>query len=69
MQAGSHDGDRSGQERGVTEGKPMNRIELSGKSQGKGRNGYFLSLEDATKLAQFLGEAIETKPTMANIEH
>ena len=85
----------------------MNRIELSGKSQGKGRNGYFqlhsvevmnmptdpdgkvlhvdfyprrrincvgparllLSLEDATKLAQFLGEAIETKPTMANIEH
>ena len=84
----------------------MNRIELSGKSQGKGRNGYFqlhsvevmnmptdpdgkvlhvdfyrrrrincvgrarllLSLEDATKLAQFLGEAIGTKPTVANIE-
>ena len=84
----------------------MNRIELSGKSQGKGRNRYFqlhsvevmnmptdpdgqvlhvdfyprrrvncvgparllLSLEDAMKLAQFLGEAIETKPTVANIE-
>jgi hypothetical protein len=84
----------------------MNRIELSGKSQGKGRNGYFqlhsievmnmptdpdgqvlhvdfyprrrvncvgparllLSLEDAIELAQFLGDAIETKPTVANIE-
>src|ERR1700734_972290 len=30
-----------GQERDVTEDKSMNRIELSGKSQGKGRNGYF----------------------------
>src|SRR5271170_5718954 len=96
-----------GRERDVTEGKPMNRIELSGKSQGKGRNRYFqlhsvevmnmptdpdgqvlhvdfyprrrvncvgparllLSLEDATKLAQFLGEAIETKPPVVNIEH
>ena len=85
----------------------MNRIELSGKSQGKGRNGYLqlhsvevmnmptdpdgqvlhvdfyprrrvncvgparllLSLEDAMKLAQFLGEAIENKPTVASIEH
>ena len=78
----------------------MNRIELSGKSQGKGRNGYFqlhsvelmniptdpdgqvlnidfyprrrvncvgparllLNLDDATKLAQFLGEAVEGRP-------
>jgi hypothetical protein len=97
---------KAGSGEGVTEGKPMNRIEHSGKSQGKGRNGYFqlhsvevmnmptdpdgevlhvdfyprrrincvgparllLRLEDATKLAQFLGEAIETKPTVANIE-
>src|ERR1700683_2994903 len=95
------------QERDVTEGKPMNRIELSGKSQGKGRNGYFqlhsveliniptdpdgqvlkfdfspggrvncvgparllLNVEDATKLAQFLGEAIESRPPVASIEH
>src|ERR1700726_1043938 len=85
----------------------MNRIELSGKSQGKGRNGYFqlhsvelmniptdpdgqvlnidfyprrrvncvgparllLNLDDATKLAQFLGEAVESRPPAANIEH
>src|SRR5260370_1392425 len=85
----------------------MNRIELSGKSQGKGRNGYFelhsvelmniptdpdgqvlnidfyprrrvncvgparllLNVEDATKLAQFLGEAVESRPLVANIEH
>lgn len=85
----------------------MNRIELSGKSQGKGRNGYFqlhsvelmniptdpngqvlnidfyprrrvncvgparllLNVEDATKLAQFLGEAVEGRPPVANIEH
>jgi hypothetical protein len=85
----------------------MNRIELSGKSQGKGRNGYFqlhsvelmniptdpdgqvlnidfyprrrvncvgparllLNVEDATKLAQFLGEAVESRPPVANIEH
>src|SRR5580700_5071023 len=85
----------------------MNRIELSGKSQGKGRNGYFqlhsvelmniptdpdgqvlnidfyprrrvncvgparllLNLDDATKLAQFLGEAVESRPPVANIEH
>jgi HD-GYP domain-containing protein (c-di-GMP phosphodiesterase class II) len=85
----------------------MNRIELSGKSQGKGRNGYFqlhsvelmniptdpdgqvlnidfyprrrvncvgparllLCAEDATKLAQFLGEAVESRPPVANIEH
>ena len=85
----------------------MNRIELSGKSQGKGRNGYFqlhsvelmniptdpdgqvlnidfyprrrvncvgparllLNGEDATKLAQFLGEAVESRPPVANIEH
>ena len=85
----------------------MNRVELSGKSQGKGRNGYFqlhsvelmniptdpdgqvlhidfyprrrvncvgparllLNVEDATKLAQFLGEAVESRPPVANIEH
>src|ERR1700675_2014423 len=85
----------------------MNRIELSGKSQGKGRNGYFqlhsvelmniptdldgqvlhidfyprrrvnfvgparllLSVEDATKLAQFFGEAVGNRPPVANIEH
>ena len=85
----------------------MNRIELSGKSQGKGRNGYFqlhsvelmniptdpdgqvlnidfyprrrvncvgparllLNVEDATKLAQFLGEAVENRPQVTNIEH
>jgi hypothetical protein len=83
----------------------MNRIELSGKSQGKGRNGYFqlhsvelmniptdpdgqvlnidfyprrrvncvgparllLNVEDATKLAQFLGEAVESRPPVPNI--
>src|SRR5258708_25147238 len=87
------------------EGKPMNRIELSGKSQGKGRNGYFqlhsvelmniptdpdgqvlnidfyprrrvncvgparllLNVEDATKLARFFGEAVESRPPVANI--
>ena len=81
----------------------MNRIELSGKSQGKGRNGYFqlhsvelmniptdpdgqvlhvdfyprrrvncvgparllLSVEDATKLAQFFGEAVGNAPPVA----
>src|ERR1700730_14258607 len=96
-----------GQQRDVTEGKPMNLIELSGKSQGKGRNGYFqlhgvevmnmptdpdgqvlhvdfyprrrvncvgparllLSVEDATKLAQFFGEAVGNRPAVANIEH
>src|SRR5260370_6497200 len=85
----------------------MNRIELSGKSQGKGRNGYFqlhsvelmniltdpdgqvqhfdfypkrrvncvgparllLNVEDATKLAQFFGEAIGHRPPVANIEY
>jgi hypothetical protein len=85
----------------------MNRVELGGKSQGKGRNGYFqlhsvelmnipsdpdgqvlhidfyprrrvncvgparllLSVEDATKLAHFFGEAVESKPPVANIEH
>jgi hypothetical protein len=85
----------------------MNRIELSGKSQGKGRNGYFqihsvglmntptdpdgqvvnidfyprrcvncvgparllLNVEDATKLAQFLREAVESKPSVANVKH
>src|ERR1700680_484820 len=83
----------------------MNRIELSGKSQGKGRNGYFqlhsvelmnipndpdgqvlnidfyprrhvncvgparllLNVEDATKLARFFGEAVESRPPVANI--
>src|SRR5579862_1764085 len=30
-----------GQQRDVTEVKPMNQIKLSGKSLGKGRNGYF----------------------------
>src|SRR5260370_12215885 len=88
-------------------GQTMNRIELSGKSQGKGRNGYFqilsvelmniptdldgevlhidfyprrrancvgparllLSIEDATKLAQVFGEAVESRPLVANIEH
>ena len=92
---------------GSAEDKPMNRIELSGKSQGKGRNGYFqlhrlelinittypdgqvlnmdfyprrrvncvgparllLNVEDATKLAQFLGEPVESRPLVANIEH
>ncbi len=85
----------------------MNRIELSGKSQGKGRNGYFqlhsveliniptdpdgqvlnidfyprrrincvgparllLNVEDATKLAHFFGEAVESRSPVANIEH
>jgi hypothetical protein len=84
----------------------MGRIELSGKSQGKGRNGYFqlhsvelmnmrtdpdgqvlhvdfyprrrvncvgparllLSVEDAAKLAQLFGEAVECRPPVANIE-
>jgi hypothetical protein len=84
----------------------MNRIELSGKSQGKGRNGYFqlhsvelmniptdpdgqvlnidfypkrrvngigparllLNVEDAKKLAQFLGEAVESRPLVASTE-
>ena len=85
----------------------MDRIEFSGKSQGKGRNGYFqlhgvelvnmrtdpdgqvlhfdfyprrrvncvgparllLCFEDATKLAQLFGEAVEISPPVANIEH
>jgi hypothetical protein len=85
----------------------MNRVELGGKSQGKGRNGYFQlhsvklmnipsdpdgqvlhtdfyprrrvncvgptrllhSVEDATKLAHFFGEAVESRPPVANIEH
>jgi hypothetical protein len=85
----------------------MNRVELGGKSQGKGRNGYFQlhsvklmnipsdpdgqvlhtdfyprrrvncvgptrllhSVEDATKLAHFFGEAVESRPSVANIEH
>ena len=85
----------------------MGRIELSGKSQGKGRNGYFqlhsvelmnmrtdpdgqvlhvdfyprrrvncvgparllLSVEDAAKLAQVFGEAVECRPPVADIEH
>jgi hypothetical protein len=28
-----------------------------------------LNVEDATKLAQFLGEAVESGPLVANIEH
>ena len=93
--------------RRICGGQTDERIELSGKSQGKGRNGYFqlhsvelmniptdpdgqvlnidfyprrrvncvgparllLNVEDATKLAQFLGEAVESRPPVANIEH
>ena len=85
----------------------MNRIELSGKSQGKGRNGYFqlhsvelmniptdpdgqvlhvdfyprrrvncvgparllLSVEDASKLAQFFGEAVGNRPLVCECGH